>query len=95
LGPRTATGTITGHFSGLEARFTGELLRAASKLNRGQAEEIVQKAYARYEDDLTTQPYGKHFKEVYDLKTIQPTDEWLKMYEEVKNEAAGWGLSFD
>jgi hypothetical protein len=32
---------------------------------------------------------------VYDLKTIQPTDEWLRMYEEVKNEAAGWGLSFD
>ena len=95
LGPRTATGTVTGHFSGLEARFTGELLRAASKLNRGQAEEIVQKAYAKYEGDLDKQPYGKHFKDVYDLKTIQPTDEWLKMYEEVKNEVAGWGLSFD
>ena len=95
LGPRPATGTVTGHFSGLEARFTGELLGAASKLNRGQAEEIVQKAYARYEGDLNKQPYGKHFKDVYDLKTIQPTDEWLKMYEEVKNEVAGWGLSFD
>jgi methylamine--corrinoid protein Co-methyltransferase len=95
LGPRTATGTVTGHFSGLEARFTGELLRAASKLNRGQAEEIVQKAYEKYEPDLNKRPYGKHFKDVYNLKTIQPTDEWLKMYEEVKNEAAGWGLSFD
>jgi methylamine--corrinoid protein Co-methyltransferase len=95
LGPRSATGSITGHFSGLEARFTGELLRAACKLNRGQAEEIVQKAYAKYKDDLTKQPYGKHFKEVYDLQTIQPKDEWLRMYEEVKNEVAGWGLSFD
>ena len=62
---------------------------------RFSPEEIVQKAYAKYEDDLTKQPYGKHFKEVYDLKTIQPTDEWLRMYEEVKNEVAGWGLSFD
>jgi methylamine---corrinoid protein Co-methyltransferase len=95
LGPRSATGSITGHFSGLEARFTGELLGAASKLNRQQAEEIVQKAYAKYEADLSTQPYGKHFKEVYDLKTIQPTAEWQKMYQEVKNEVAGWGLSFD
>lgn len=95
LGPRSATGVNTGHFSGLEARFTGELLTAASKLNREQAEEIVQKAYAKYEADLTMQPYGKHFKDVYDVKTIQPTGEWLKMYEEVKNEAAGWGLSFD
>ncbi len=95
LGPRPATGSITGHFSGLEARFTGELLSAASKLNRQQAEEIVQKAYAKYEADLTTQPYGKHFKDVYDLKTIQPTKEWLTMYDEVKNEAAKWGLNFD
>ncbi len=95
LGPRSATGSITGHFSGLEARFTGELLGAASKLNREQAEEIVQKAYEKYEADLTKQPYGKHFKDVYDLKTIKPRDSWLKMYEEVKNEVAGWGLSFD
>jgi methylamine--corrinoid protein Co-methyltransferase len=95
LGPRSATGSITGHFSGLEARFTGELLGAASKLNREQAEEIVQKAYEKYEADLTKQPYGKHFKDVYDLKTIQPNDSWLKMYEEVKNEVAGWGLPFD
>lgn len=95
LGPRSATGSITGHFSGLEARFTGELLSAASKLNREQAEEIVQKAYAKYEADLTKKPYGKHFKDVYDLKTLQPTEDWLKMYQEVKNEAASWGLSFD
>lgn len=95
LGPRSATGSITGHFSGLEARFTGELLGAACKLSREKAEEIVQKAYAKYEGDLTKRPYGKHFKDVYNLKTIQPTDEWLKMYEEVKNEVAGWGLSFN
>jgi len=95
LGPRSATGSIIGHFSGLEARFTGELLTAASKLNRQQAEEIVQKAYSMYEGDLTSKPYGKHFKDVYDLKTIQPTKEWLKIYQEVKQEAASWGLDFD
>jgi methylamine--corrinoid protein Co-methyltransferase len=94
LGPRSATGTITGHFSGLEARFTGELLTAASKLNRSQAEEIVQKAYSKYEEDLTQKPYGKHFKDVYDLKTIRPTAEWQKMYEEVKEESTKWGLSY-
>lgn len=94
LGPRSATGSITGHFSGLEARFTGELLTAASKLNRSQAEEIVQKAYSKYEKELTQKPYGKHFKDVYDLKTVQPTAEWQKMYEEVKEESSKWGLSY-
>ncbi|NQS92049.1 MAG: monomethylamine:corrinoid methyltransferase [Chloroflexi bacterium] len=95
LGPRSATGSITGHFSGLEARFTGELLTAASKLDRNTAEEIVQKAYSKYEKELAQKPYGLHFKDVYDLKSIQPTAEWEKMYEEVKNEVTGWGLSFD
>jgi len=95
LGPRSATGSITGHFSGLEARFTGEVMRAACKLNREKAEEIVQRAYSRYEADLAQKPYGKHFNEVYDLRTIQPTPEWRKMCEEVKNESAGWGLRFD
>jgi methylamine---corrinoid protein Co-methyltransferase len=95
LGPRSATGSIVGHFSGLEARFTGDLLSAACKLTREKAEEIVQKAYAKYEADLTRKPYGEHFKDVYDINTIRPKDAWLKMYEEVKNEVAGWGLSFD
>ena len=95
LGPRSATGSISGHFSGLEARFTGELLRAAVKLEREKAEEITQKAYEKYQDQLDKKPYGKPFHEVYDVESVQPRAEWLRLYEEVKNEVAGWGLSFD
>jgi methylamine--corrinoid protein Co-methyltransferase len=95
LGPRSATGSIMGHFSGLEARFTGEIIRAAAKLDRGRAEELVQKAYKQYEHDLDKKPYGKHFQEVYDLETIQPKDHWLEIYQEVKDEISGWGLSFE
>ncbi len=94
LGPRSATGAVSGHFSGLEARFNGEVLHAAAQLKREQAEEIVQRAYARYMDQLDKKPYGKPFQEVYDLKTIQPTKEWLDIYDEVKAEVSGWGLPF-
>ena len=76
----------------MEARFNGEVLQAAAKLKRGKAEEIVQRALARYKDDLDQRPYGKPFPEVYDLKTVQPTAEWLSMYSEVKEEAIAWGL---
>jgi hypothetical protein len=79
----------------LEARFTGELIQAGCKLTRDQAEEIAQKAYRKYEPDLPKKPYGKHFAEVYDTKRIKPTDEWFRLYEEVKNDVAGWGLSFE
>lgn len=93
LGPRSATGSIAGHFSGLEARFSGEVMRAAAGISRAQAEEIVQRAYAHYASQLDQQPYGQAFEEVYDLKTIKPTAEWQHVYEEVKSEAIGWGLS--
>jgi methylamine--corrinoid protein Co-methyltransferase len=92
-GPRGATGAISGACTGLEARFQGELIHAAVKIDREKSEEIVQKAYAKYKDDLVTKPYGKPFWEAYDLKTLKPTDEWQKMYEEVKEEAISWGLS--
>ncbi len=94
-GPRGATGAVTGMCSGLEARFQGELLHAAVKIDRSKAEEIAQKAYAKYKDDLDSKPYGKPFWEVYDVKTVQPTKEWLNMYDEVKEEAISWGLPLD
>lgn len=91
-GPRSATGAITGACSGLEARFQGEVNRAACRIDRAKAEEIVRKAYAKYENDLTQKPYGKPFWEAYNVRTVKPTDEWRSMYEEVKEEAILWGL---
>ncbi|HDL64720.1 MAG TPA: monomethylamine:corrinoid methyltransferase [Proteobacteria bacterium] len=91
-GPRGATGAVSGACTGLEARFQGELIRAAVQIDREKSEEIVQKAYAKYKDDLANKPYGKPFWEAYDLKTLKPTDEWRQMYEEVKDEAISWGL---
>lgn len=92
LGPRSATGAISAHFSGLEARFNGEVAHAAAGLSRAQAEEIVQKAYARYAAVLDKKPYGQPFQEVYDPQTIQPTREWLQVYDQVKAEVTRWGL---
>jgi len=92
LGPRSATGSIPGHFSGLEARFNGEVLQAAAGMERGQAEQIVQRALSKYADQLDKKPYGMPFQEVYDLDTVQPKAGWLALVEDVKKEAIGWGL---
>ena len=92
LGPRSATGSVEAHFSGLEARFTGDVLKAAAGLDREKGEEIVQRALSMYKSKLAEKPYGKPFQQVYDLRTVQPTKEWLNLYDEIKNEAARWGL---
>jgi methylamine--corrinoid protein Co-methyltransferase len=94
LGPRSATGVIPAHFSGLEARFTGEMMHAVAGMDREQVEEITQRALAHYEPVIDQKPYGKPFTEVYDLDTIQPTREWLDTYEQVKAEVASWGVPF-
>jgi len=92
LGPRSACGTVQDHVSGLEARFNGQVAIAASHLNREQADELVQRSLSCYEDLQDKKPVGKPFQEVYDLKTIQPTKEWLELYDEVLKEVSAWGL---
>ena len=92
LGPRSATGVVPAHFTGLEARFSGQVLRAAASLDRGRAEELVQRAYACYVDQLDKKPYGLPFQEVYDLQTIQPVKAWQQMVDETLEELAQWGL---
>jgi methylamine--corrinoid protein Co-methyltransferase len=92
LGPRSATGANPAHCSGLEARFSGMILHAASHLVREQAEELIQRIYLCYEDQLDKKPYGKPFQEVYDLNTIQPLVEWRRLCDEVIEELIGWGV---
>jgi methylamine--corrinoid protein Co-methyltransferase len=90
----TATGTNSCHCSGLESRFSAEVSLATAGMSREKADEIVKKLLAIYEDDLASKPIGKPFQEVYDLKTLQPTPEWLGMYDDVKAELVEMGMSF-
>ncbi len=92
LGPRSACGTVQDHFSGLEARFNGQVARAAARLDRQQADEIVRRALACYENLQDKKPVGQPFQEVYDLEILQPTREWLNLYQKVLDEVTGWGL---
>ena len=92
LGPRSACGTVQDHFSGLESRFNGQVARAAARLNREQVDEIVQRALTCYDELQDKKPYGKPFQDVYELKTIQPTKEWMNIYTGAVQEAFHWGL---
>jgi len=62
-------------------------------MGREQADEIVKKLLVIYEDELPLKPVGKPFQEVYDLRTLQPTPEWLGIYHEVNAELIEMGVS--
>lgn len=94
FGTRSAVGVVPNHVTGLEARFNGEVGHAAAGLSREQANAIVEKAIAKYEPVIDTKPIGKPFSEAYDLLTLKPSEEWLNIYDRVKEESASWGLKF-
>jgi len=73
----------------------GEITRAAVKLSRQDAEEIVQKIYTLYEAYIGKAPEGFSFPELYDVQTVQPMPHYLDLYDEVKAELAELGLAFD
>jgi len=60
LGPRSATGAVAGHFSGLEARFSGEILRRSAGMKREQ-QRFSTKNCSAVRNDLNKSP-GLHFK---------------------------------
>lgn len=93
-GVRSAVGVVNEHFSGLEARFMGEIAYAATGVCRKDANKMIrefQKGYIHLQDKL---PIGKSFSEVYDLRTLQPTQEWLDIYNSVREKVEKIGLKF-
>jgi methylamine--corrinoid protein Co-methyltransferase len=91
-------GLATDYFGGpLDTRFMRDVADAATKLNRGEANEIAKAILARYEDKIEAQnpPLGKTFQECNDLKTLKPTKEYLDLYDKVKKELEGLGLAFE
>lgn len=82
--------------SGLETRLMAETGIAVAKqgLDPGQANEIVLELLSKYNHTFGNPLLGLPYTEVYDSKAVQPLDFWLKMYDEVKNEAVKLGINF-
>ncbi len=80
--------------TGVELRMLGETTRAATGMSRQQANELVCYCLEKYEPTLGNPPKGKRFQDLYDLARLQPSDEWLGMYESVKAELKERGMPF-
>lgn len=94
MGVRSTCGKFRGHASGLEARFNGEVGYATAGMSRQKANEIVKQIVPKYKDLLDKEPKGKMFPEAYDMRTLKPTDEWRRIYDEVKEELFALGIPF-
>ena len=85
--------------TGLEARLMGEVGHAVTRagLDLPGANRLVLRLLEKYEHVFQApggNP-GARFDQAYDLKTLQPVPEWLRLYSEVKGELKQLGLPFD
>jgi len=73
--------------TGMEARICAETghVVARQRLTRQEANAIVVALLERYEDRLADAPLGQRFDQCYDLTRLQPTQEYLDLYEECRS----------
>jgi methylamine---corrinoid protein Co-methyltransferase len=91
-GTRTAGGKYTNYITPLEVSFAGEVFKKCADLDAGKANDIANALLPRYEQLLGTAPKGQSFPECYNTVTLTPGDDWLKVYEKVKEEVIKAGM---
>jgi hypothetical protein len=82
--------------SSLEIRAGAEAghIVARMGLSRDEVNKMVKDLLCRYEEEIPKAPLGKKFGEIYDLDRVTPTEEYLEVYQKVREELIGLGLDY-
>jgi methylamine---corrinoid protein Co-methyltransferase len=83
------------HTSGLEARFQAEVAHATLGKTRAEVNELVLPCLEKYQDKLAEPNLGVPFPQLYDLDSLEPTQEWLEPYLRVKGALTEMGLDME
>ena len=94
-GAGTTGGFKEDHTTGLEARFIAEVSHASLGLTRDEANGYVLEFMQHYQDTFDGPKRGLPFPEVYDVETVEPKEEWLACYSEVRDAIIALGLDLD
>lgn len=85
-------GVILDNTTGMEARFAGKAAQAASGMSAEEANEILDELTMYYEPFFGTITEGKKFQDCYDLNTLRPTEEHVKVYTKAVDRVRDLGL---
>ncbi len=95
MGVGTTGGHKTDHTSGLEARFNAEVAHAALGVTREEANALVLECLNRYEDTFEDPNPGKPFSQLYNTEALEPTQEWMDVYHQIRGELVDKGLDLN
>jgi methylamine--corrinoid protein Co-methyltransferase len=77
-----------------EARFNVEVAHAITGMEAAKASGLVNRLLGKYETEIENAPKGKRFQECYDPETGKPFEEYVRLYEEMKEELTQMGIPF-
>ncbi|MEJ2708227.1 MAG: monomethylamine:corrinoid methyltransferase [Anaerolineales bacterium] len=80
--------------AGLEGRLSGETALAVTGMSRESSSELFNKIMTKIEGKLEQAPPGKTFAECYDIEKVEPTSEYLAVYDKAKSELARLGVPY-
>jgi len=91
-GSAAAKGVAMDKTTGMEARIMGEAALATAGMKISDVNAVLEKLISSYEKNYTKAPPGKTFKECYDVLTVKPSAEYLKVYDGAVKTLKGFGL---
>jgi methylamine--corrinoid protein Co-methyltransferase len=93
-GVAAAKGVVQDKTTGMEARMMGEVARATSGMDISEVNKVLDALVSSYEGNYANAPEGKTFQECYDIATVTPTDEYVKVYDGARKKLEEFGLTF-
>lgn len=79
-GPVSNAGNELNHSGGLDALFMAKTAELATALSLGDANYLCTEIYKKYKGEKPE--FGKPFEECYNIKTIEPSEEYYTIYEQ-------------
>jgi hypothetical protein len=90
-----AKGVMVDGFTPMEVQWNVEMGKAASKMKRPEANEMVKRLLEKYASDIDNPPRASTYQECYDMITGKPHDSYIRLYNEVKEELTTMGIPLE
>lgn len=80
-GAASSKGVVKDRTTGMEARIMGEAAISAAGMDIQEANAVLDNLVSLYERNFSRPPVGKRFQDCYDITSVTPSKEYLKVYE--------------
>jgi methylamine--corrinoid protein Co-methyltransferase len=92
--PHSAKAVLIDGFTPMECQFGVDMAKAAALCDRKHANELVKRLLEKYEHQIDRAPTGDRYQDCYDVTTGKPSETYVRLVQEVKEELSGMGVSF-